>query len=58
MTEIDGLNAAYATSLLHDYLENPEAVPEEWRELLAEHAASTLAPAKVAPPQPAEPPRL
>jgi 2-oxoglutarate dehydrogenase E1 component len=56
MTEIDGLNAAYATSLLHDYLENPGAVPEEWRELLAEHAASTLAPAKVAPPQRAEPP--
>jgi 2-oxoglutarate dehydrogenase E1 component len=45
MTEIDGLNAAYATSLLHDYLENPEAVPEEWRKLLAEQAAATLAPA-------------
>jgi 2-oxoglutarate dehydrogenase E1 component len=48
MTEFDGLNAAYATSLLHDYLENPEAVPEEWRELLAEQAASTLAPARPA----------
>jgi len=45
MTEFDGLNAAYATSLLHDYLENPEAVPEEWRKLLAEQAASALAPA-------------
>ena len=65
MTEFDGLNAAYATSLLHDYLENPEAVPEEWRELLAEQAASTLAPASPAaalvlepapaPPPPAEP---
>ena len=67
MTEIDGLNAAYATSLLHDYLENPEAVPEEWRKLLADQAAATLAPVKPAPappvveapaePAPAVPPR-
>jgi 2-oxoglutarate dehydrogenase E1 component len=55
MTEIDGLNAAYATSLLHDYLENPEAVPEEWRELLAGQAASTLAPAKPVAAPPVEP---
>ena len=42
MTEFDGPNAAYATSLLYDYSENPEAVPEEWRELLAERVASEL----------------
>ena len=46
MTEVDGLNAGYATSLLHDYLENPEAVPEEWREVLAERVAVELAPAQ------------
>ena len=56
MTEIDGLNAAYATSLLHDYLENPEAVPEEWRTLLAEQAASALAPPDGQPAPPAEAP--
>ncbi|MET0938315.1 MAG: 2-oxoglutarate dehydrogenase E1 component [Gaiellaceae bacterium] len=66
MSEFDGLNAAYAKSLLYDYLENPEAVPEEWRQLLAEQAVSTLAPVKPAPappvvaapaaPAPAEPP--
>src|SRR5438552_4246544 len=33
MTEIDGLNSGYAQALLEEYLENPEAVPEEWREL-------------------------
>jgi 2-oxoglutarate dehydrogenase E1 component len=31
--QIDGLNAGYATLLLEEYLENPEAVPSEWREL-------------------------
>ena len=30
---MDGLNAGYARALLDDYLENPEAVPPEWREL-------------------------
>src|SRR5262245_46673287 len=48
MTEVDGLNAGYATSLLHDFLENPEAVPEEWRELPAERVQAELAPAKPA----------
>jgi 2-oxoglutarate dehydrogenase E1 component len=56
VSEFDGLNAAYATSLLHDYLENPEAVPEEWRALLAERAASELGPARpLAPPLPSAP---
>ena len=55
MTEFDGLNAGYATTLLHDFLENPEAVPEEWRELLAQRAARALAPAQVATEPPPEP---
>jgi 2-oxoglutarate dehydrogenase E1 component len=42
--KVDGLNAGYATALLHDYLENPEAVPEEWRELLSGRAADEFAP--------------
>jgi 2-oxoglutarate dehydrogenase E1 component len=33
MTDVDGLNAGYARDLLEDYLENPEAVPSEWRHL-------------------------
>ncbi len=33
MSEIDGLNSGYAQALLEEYLENPEAVPVEWREL-------------------------
>jgi 2-oxoglutarate dehydrogenase E1 component len=31
--EVDGLNAGYARLLLEQYLENPDAVPEEWRTL-------------------------
>jgi 2-oxoglutarate dehydrogenase E1 component len=31
--DVDGLNAGYAQALLDDYLENPEAVPPEWRAL-------------------------
>jgi len=33
VTEVDGLNAGYARALLEQYLENPDAVPAEWREL-------------------------
>ncbi len=33
MREVDGLNAGYASDLLEAYLDNPEAVPEEWRAL-------------------------
>jgi 2-oxoglutarate dehydrogenase E1 component len=29
--DVDGLNVGYTQALLEDYLENPEAVPEEWR---------------------------
>src|SRR3954447_24902837 len=33
MHDVDGLNAGYAHLLLDEYLENPEAVPSEWRAL-------------------------
>ena len=33
MRDVDGLNAGYAGLLLEEYLDNPEAVPPEWREL-------------------------
>jgi 2-oxoglutarate dehydrogenase E1 component len=29
--DVDGLNTGYAAALLEDYLENPSAVPSEWR---------------------------
>src|SRR5438876_6331417 len=32
-SDVDGLNAGYARALLDEYLENPEAVPPEWRAL-------------------------
>jgi 2-oxoglutarate dehydrogenase E1 component len=31
--DVDGPNAGYARALLEDYLENPDAVPSEWRSL-------------------------
>src|SRR5256885_13610517 len=34
MHDVDGLNTGYARLLLDEYLENPEAVPAEWRTLL------------------------
>jgi 2-oxoglutarate dehydrogenase E1 component len=39
--DVDGLNAGYARALLDEYLENPEAVPSEWRALF-ESGESTL----------------
>ena len=33
MTDVDGLNAGFARDLLEEYLENPDAVPAEWRQL-------------------------
>jgi 2-oxoglutarate dehydrogenase E1 component len=33
VAEVDGLNAGYARAILEEYLENPDAVPEEWRKL-------------------------
>jgi 2-oxoglutarate dehydrogenase E1 component len=31
--DVDGLNAGYAQDVLEEYLENPDAVPSEWRRL-------------------------
>ena len=31
--EVDGLNTGYAALLLEQYLDNPSAVPSEWRTL-------------------------
>jgi len=31
--EVDGLNAGYAALVLEEYLDNPSAVPAEWRAL-------------------------
>ncbi len=31
--EVDGLNTGYAALLLEQYLDNPAAVPAEWRAL-------------------------
>ena len=33
MPDVDGVNAGYARLLLDEYLDNPEAVPPEWRAL-------------------------
>jgi 2-oxoglutarate dehydrogenase E1 component len=33
MADVDGLNAGYGGDLLEEYLENPDAVPSEWRHL-------------------------
>jgi 2-oxoglutarate dehydrogenase E1 component len=45
VNDVDGLNSGYARGVFEEYLENPEAVPAEWRalfesgdsELVAEH---------------------
>ena len=31
--EVDGPNAGFAQAILDEYLENPDAVPAEWRAL-------------------------
>src|SRR3954463_12726745 len=33
MPDVDAVNSGYARVLLEEYLENPEAVPSEWRAL-------------------------
>ena len=40
--DVDGLNAGFAQALLDDYLENPAAVPAEWRELFESADAAML----------------
>src|SRR5437868_8724226 len=41
--DVDGLNAGYARALLDEYLENPEAVPSEWRALFESGDSSLVA---------------
>ncbi len=43
MHDVDGLNAGYARLLLDEYLENPEAVPAEWRALFESGESNLLA---------------
>ena len=42
-TDVDGLNSGYAALLLEQYLDNPSAVPEEWRALFESHPEELLA---------------
>src|SRR3954454_12279773 len=41
--EVDGLNAGYAALLLEQYLDNPSAVPSEWRSLFESAPEALLA---------------
>ena len=41
--DVDGLNAGYAALLLEQYLDNPAAVPAEWRTLFEEDPEAVLA---------------
>jgi len=43
MNDVDGLNAGYASALLEQYLENPDAVPSEWRTLFESGASELVA---------------
>jgi 2-oxoglutarate dehydrogenase E1 component len=43
MQDVDGLNAGYASVLLEQYLENPDAVPDEWRALFESGASELVA---------------
>src|SRR6201987_3205711 len=40
--DVDGLNTGYAALLLEQYLDNPAAVPEEWRELFESEPEALL----------------
>src|SRR5207247_9616102 len=41
--EVDGLNTGYAALLLEQYLDNPSAVPSEWRALFESAPEDVLA---------------
>jgi len=43
VTDVDGLNSGFARDLLEDYLENPDAVPSEWRELFESGRSDVVA---------------
>ena len=40
--DVDGLNSGYAALLLEQYLDNPGAVPEEWRDLFESEPQALL----------------
>jgi 2-oxoglutarate dehydrogenase E1 component len=42
MHDVDGVNAGYARLLLDEYLDNPEAVPAEWRALFEDGDSAVL----------------
>src|SRR3954470_9246663 len=42
-SEVDGPNAGYAALLLEQYLDNPSAVPSEWRALFESSPEEILA---------------
>jgi 2-oxoglutarate dehydrogenase E1 component len=41
--DVDGLNTGYAQDLLEEYLENPDAVPSEWRHLFESGSSDVVA---------------
>jgi 2-oxoglutarate dehydrogenase E1 component len=43
MADVDGLNAGFAQDLLEEYLENPAAVPAEWRQLFESGQSEVVA---------------
>jgi 2-oxoglutarate dehydrogenase E1 component len=72
VTDVDGLNSGFARDLFEEYLENPDAVPSEWRRLFESGHSDVVAthpgltrlletlgnghPAQVAEPEPAPEP--
>jgi 2-oxoglutarate dehydrogenase E1 component len=43
VTDVDGLNAGFARDVLEEYLENPDAVPSEWRQLFESGESDVVA---------------
>jgi len=41
--DVDGLNTGYAQDLLEEYLENPDAVPSEWRRVFESGSSEVVA---------------
>ena len=41
--DVDGLNTGYAQDLLEEYLENPDAVPSEWRRVFESGSSDVVA---------------
>src|ERR687884_632958 len=54
--EVDGLNAGYAKALLEEYLENPEGVPAEWRQLFESGHSELVRTLPIPEPAPEPPP--